>query len=179
MMGTGPLFRWWFRRQLRKPTTARTGDPLLDALAAAPAEPFRREGEWLVNRKYGCRLRTAGEIPASSLPLFRLPHEVFRFSVEGITVTALAIRPEKLRHSFTMRAGMTLLANESFFAGTHPARHLAWRVEEGGRTRFVQQWFVELEQVVFLFDAPSEELHRPEVANAIKAVVQTFELIPL
>ena len=127
-----------------------------------------------MNRKYGCRLRAAGD---SSPPLFRLPHEVFRFSVEGITVTALAMRPEKLRHSFTLRAGITLLADESFFAGTHPARHLAMRVAVGDRTRFVQQWFVELEQVVFLFDASSEELHRPEIANAIKSTVQTFELI--
>jgi hypothetical protein len=176
LMGIGPLFRWWFRRQVRKPASARTGDPLLDALASTPTEPFQREGEWLVNRKYGCRLRIPGDVPAGSLPLFRMPHEVFRFSVEGITVTALAIRPDKLRDSFTLRTGMTLIADDCFFAGTHPARNLVLRVEEGQKTRFVQQWFVELEHVVFLFDASSQELLRPEAANAIKAVVQTFEL---
>jgi hypothetical protein len=34
-----------------------------------------------------------------------------------------------------------------------------------------------MERVSFLFDASSERLLSPEAANAIKAVVQSFELI--
>ena len=178
LMAISPLFGWWIRRRLRKPLHTRTGDPLLDALATSPAESFKREGEWLVNRKYECRLRATGDVPINSRPFFRVPHEVFRFFVAATTVTTLAIRPKNLPDFFTLRTGMTPVADECLFVGTHPARYLALRVEGAGQqTRFVQRWFIEMERVSFLFDASSERLLSPEAANAIKAVVQSFELI--
>ena len=176
LMGVGPLFGWWIRRSLRKPTRAATGDPLLDALTTYPAECFKREGDWLVSRKYRCRLRVAGDIPPNSFPVFRMPNEVFRFSVSGITVTTLAIRPAKLADYFTLRTGTALIADECFFVRTHPARYLALRMNEGQRTWFAQRWFIDTEHIIFLFDASSEGLLSPETANAIKGVVQTFEL---
>jgi len=73
--------------------------------------------------------------------------------------------------------GSALIADECFFAGTHPTRHLRFCDERGQRTRFIEQWFVELEHLILLFDASSEQGLPPEAADAIKAVVQTFEPI--
>src|SRR5438128_1903587 len=80
LIGAGPFVRWRVQRHLRKSTGARPDDPLLAALASSSEEPFQRDGEWLVNRKYGCRIRAPERTPPSPHGLFRMPHEIFQFS---------------------------------------------------------------------------------------------------
>ncbi len=178
----GPILRWGFRRQIRKTVEGKTGDPLIDAMASSQQKPVGRDGEWLVNRQYGCRIKTAEKPPSSStdplLLILKMPNEVFTFSARGVAVTAIAIRPEKVGPFFTLRNETTLVVDESFFAGPHPARYLALRVPEEKRTQFRQHWFVELEHLILHFHVSTEHPFSPEAMDAIKAVVQSVEQIP-
>jgi hypothetical protein len=177
-MALGPAIRWWLKRRLEKPDGRQTGDPLLDGLSNRSPEPVSSEAGWLFNRNYGIRIRSAARPRDLPEALFRMPNEIFGFQVSGVSLSAWADRPEKLRNLFVLRNGRTLVSDELFFVGRQPARATVFRTEDTEKTRFDHMWFVEFDRFVVSISSTSEIQLSPEVLAAIKGVVQTIDRTP-
>lgn len=176
--GLGPLIRWWFKRQLHQPKGGRTGDPFLDALTAGSSAAFSRQNDWLVNSYYGVRIKAPAASADTSELWFTMPNEIFRFVAGEMTLSATAVRPERLRDHFVLRDGASLVAEESFFAQRLPARYLAVRIVEREQVRFNEHWFVEFDRFVARVTYSSAQEPRSETAKSVRAVIETFEQIP-
>jgi hypothetical protein len=177
--------RWCFHFKMRRlQKQAEKGVPLLgiNALYQAMTESdsdFIRSGEWLVNRRHDCRIRVApAESPAKSELSMRVTAGVLGFRVDGRDVRCQAVRREDLHTYFDLRPEATLVADEPFFTGPHPARLLAIRWKTQSTDRIVYNWLIELVDVIYNFSTGSEKELPPETLAHIKGVIQTFEAGP-
>ncbi len=174
----GPMIHWWLRREMSGPTRKRTGDPLLDALRQLPASNVSAKEGWLVNPGYGLRIRASARPPTGAESLFGMPGEVFQFTVDGLSLSTLVIRLNRLRSHFLLQKGMTLVSDESFFVNAHPARALAFKVEKEGKPSFGRHWFVEFEGFVVWISSSDNTEPSPESSAKIRQTIETLEQIP-
>lgn len=174
----GPVIGWWLRRKFKSPAQKGPSDPLLDWLSRRTTEPVTTDGEWLLNRHFGIRIRTGVQIRHEPKVPFPIPNEIFTFHVADRSIMAIANRPEWLRNLFTLRNGRSVLSDELFFVGDQPARATTFRVEGPKQPRFDQMWFVEFERFVVSVGVTTETPLTGETLAAIQEVVQTLGRIP-
>lgn len=174
----GPAIRWWFSRELDKSGGRPTGDPLLDGLARRSADPVTSEAGWLLNRKYGIRIKSEPHQRQPAEPLFQMPNEIFGFQVSGLALSALAERPERVRTLFVLKNGRKVVSDELFFAQERPARATVFKVEGSEKARLHHMWFVEFDRFIISICLTSENLPSPQALVAIKETVQTLSTIP-
>jgi hypothetical protein len=143
--------------------------PLLRAMVERAGEDAF-EGGFIVDRRYGFRLRVERPPPDSNRPFRGLHHIV----VDGVGVVVRVVRPEALQSSFPR--AYAPLADERFFIGPHPARYLSYPITS---ERTGSAWYVELPHVIVVFEAESRTGAplEPTTVDRIRALVSTFEAI--
>jgi hypothetical protein len=169
------LALWLQRMGMSKPKKRASGrEDLLDALSNTP-DAWRREGEWLVNDRHGCRIR----VPASgeAKQLFKPIHEVFHFQVDGTEVSCLGVPQSGLRRHFDLQPTQEVVRDESFFAGSLPARLLVVRTEQQGQRSFRYGWFIEREGIIYEFLVHGTAEVSGATVEKISDVVRSFELV--
>ncbi len=174
----GPVIGWWLRRKLKPPAQKGPSDPLLHWLCRRTAEPVAMDGEWLLNRRFGIRIRSGVQLRNVPKAPFPIPNEIFNFHIADRSLLAIANRPEWLRNVYILKNGRTVLSDELFFADDHPVRATIFRVEGPTHPRFEQMWFVEFERFVVTVGVTTETPLTGGALAAIKEVVRTLGRIP-
>jgi hypothetical protein len=168
------LVFWLAKPRLLKVTPAATGDELLDTISSLPAKTFTIEGDWMVSRQYGCRMKAGQADETRGERAVRMPHEVFAFSLGEIEVSGLAMRHDQVRKMFTLQNGSSAIDDRKFFAGSHPARHLAVTLDRTRNSVNVHYWIIEGKDFAVVFNTSMREPLPAETADAIQARVETL-----
>ncbi len=151
-------------------------DPSLLDIIQSPPETSQQDGPWLINRRHGCRIRAQGQA-AGNQGFFRLPDQVFAFRVADTEIDCLAIRPDQLRKFFDLKPTQKCLKDESFFAGSFPARFLTVKDENPQQHWTSCRWFLEREGLIYEF-SPRGQMIPPESALAsITETIRSFEVL--
>jgi len=158
----------WFGKLGIKLSPKAMAEGNLSSILASRGKPWKREGEWLVNRRHRCRIRVPiAESERKPTPFL---FGVFTFTVGLNEVPCTPLRPVTVRKIFDLRPQQTAVSDDSFQIGPHAARKLTVRMTEGDGVSYCYRWFVELPAAIYQFSL----YLRSELAAADEAAIETI-----
>jgi len=163
---------WLDKLGIKKSAKPKPGQEILRAIHTVVA-PWRWDGSWLVNDRHGCRIRAPKSSEGEKVPIFI--YGVFRFFVDEVEISCVAVRPASLRRIFDLCPDQTVLKDETFFVREQSTRILSIQTQQKDGTNYHYFWFIELPGVIYQFTLfRKSELPESTFAK-ITDVVKTFE----
>ena len=145
----------------------------MDAVAFVPC-PFRRDGDWLINARHGCRIRLLGSINDKNRP--ECVQEVFRLQVAGHEVACVAVAPAAVRPMFDFRTGQEANHDEVFFVDKLAARFLVTKTVRGDTCDYLYLWFIETASAIYKFLVFTRTELPSSSVTTIRSVIETFRV---
>jgi hypothetical protein len=172
------IFQGLFRLTMRHSGVYRTiTGSRQDSLTTETFQPFRIEGDYLINDRHQCRIKLAeGAVAEKHLPMVSRFSSVFAFGIRDVRVTCSAMRPKQVERMLTSWPADSELVEENRTINNLPAKSLGVSYQTNRESFYQELHFLQAPRVIYVFSASSKEKPADEICSAIRATVDSFEI---
>lgn len=172
------IFRGIFRLTMRQSRVYRTiTGSMQDTSTAGTFQPFRIDGDYLINDRHQCRIKLVeGAVAEKFFPMVSRFSSVFAFAIRDIRVTCSAMRPQQVEQMLTNWPANSELVEENRTINNLPAKSLSVSYQTNQESSFQELHFLQAPRVIYVFSASSKEKPTDEICSAIRGSVDSFEI---
>jgi hypothetical protein len=157
-----------------RPTTG----SLQDTIITDTFQPFRIDGDYLINDRHQCRIKLAeGAVAEKCSPINSRFSTVFNFGIEGVKVTCSSMRPKQVEQMLTNWPANSELVEENRTINNLPAKSLSVSYQSNRQSSFQELHFLQAPRIVYVFSTRSDKKLTDEICRTIRATIDSFEIM--